>query len=110
MYLEEAVPEISKEVKLNTAVSAYKLMSELVNFTCNNIGAHNYRVVKRCFQVADKLYNNGNETVKTAVNNVFVYSFTKMFQAYSSEKNRLFALIPISLYSLYIKQVCHNGC
>ena len=67
-------------------------------------------LVKRCFMLADKLYNKGNATVQNAVQNVFVYSFTNMLHAYPAEKKQLLSLIPVTLYSLYMGQVCHNGC
>lgn len=109
-YLEEAVPEISSDLKINNTGNAYDVMNMLMVFTFNNIKAHNYKVVKRCFKIADKLYNRGNTIVKNAVQNVFVYSFTKMFERYPAEKQELLALLPMTLYSLYIRQVCHSGC
>ena len=110
MYLEDAIPEISVSLTLNKKDNAYDAMNTLCVFTCKNIDQRNYRVVKRCFKVADKLYSKGNTIVKNAVQNVFVYSFTKMFQSYPAEKKELMAILPISLYSLYITQLYHSGC
>jgi predicted SnoaL-like aldol condensation-catalyzing enzyme len=110
MYLEEAIPEISNELNEGKKYNAFVLMNSLVLFTYKNIKAHNYKTVKKCFKVADKLYSKGNGMVKNAVQNVFVYSFTRMFQSHPAEKEKLLAIIPMTLYSLYIAQVCHKGC
>jgi len=110
MYLEEALPEISRDLVSNKKSSAFDLMTALIGFTSKNIKEHNYKSVKRCFQIADKLYSRGNSIVKNAVQNVFVYSFTNMFQNYPAEKKQLLAILPITLYSLYISQIYHNGC
>jgi hypothetical protein len=56
------------------------------------------------------LYERGNSTVKNAIQNVFVYSFTRMFQGNPSERKILQGMVPITLYSLYIMQICHKGC
>ena len=110
MYLEDALPEFSVDMAVNKKDNPYDLINTLMAFTCKNIGGHNFKVVKRCFQLADKLYSKGNMAVKNAVQNVFVYSFTKMFECYPSEKKELLAILPMTLYSLYIRQVCHSGC
>lgn len=110
MYLEEAFPEIAGNLSVNNKNNVYEVMDTLTSFTCNNIRSHHFSTVKRCFQIAEKLYEKGNTVVKNAVQNVFVYSFTKMFHTYSAEKPQLLSIIPITLYSLYITQVHHGGC
>ncbi len=110
MYLQEALPEISSELKLDKTCNPFTLMHTLTEFTGENIKEHNYTVVKRCFKVADKLYSKGNGTVKNAVQNVFIYSLTNIFQTCKLEKSRVLAMLPISLYTLYLTQVYHSGC
>jgi hypothetical protein len=109
MYLKEALPEIAQDLKIEADNNAYKQMDMLTAFTRKNIQAHDYKVVKRCFKIADKLYNKGNAVVKNAVQNVFVYSFTNIFQTCSPEKPTVLALLPMSLYTIYITQI-HKGC
>ena len=109
-YLEEALPDISKELKVNKKGNAYDAMNALIVFTGKNIKAHNYKMVRCCFEIADKLYNKGNTMVKNAVQNVFVYSFTKMFEIYAAEKQQILGMLPATLYALYIAQVHHRGC
>ncbi len=109
MYLEDALPEIAGELLLCKKDSAYKLMCTLSEFTEKNIEAHNYKVVKRCFQVADKLYAKGNGLVRNAVENVFVYAFSRLLCRNNKEIGLILGLIPGSLYSLYMHQVLKPG-
>lgn len=110
MYIEEALPEMPHELLINKCNTAYDLLDSLTSFTCKNIDDHNYKTVKRAFQIADKLYVKGNGVVKNAVENVFVYSFTRMFNTHPKKRKELLSILPITLYSVYISQVCHNGC
>ena len=110
MYLDEALPDMHHDLIVNKEGSPYEIMKMLTDYTSQVIKEHNYKVAKRCFQVADKLYCKGNHNVKNAVQNVFVYSFTRMFQIYSAEKQQLLAMLPITLYTLYITQLNHGGC
>lgn len=110
MYIEEALPEMPHELLASKRNTAYDLLGSLTSFTCKNINDHNYKTVKRAFQIADKLYSKGNGVVKNAVENVFVYSFTRMFNTYPNEKKELLSILPITLYSIYMAQVCHKGC
>ena len=79
MYLEEALPEIGHDLLLNKKNNAYDIMNTLISFTFKHIKQRDFKIVKRCFKIVDKLYNKGNKVVKSAIENVFVYSFTKMF-------------------------------
>ena len=110
MLVEDALPEICCEIPVNKKNDVYEIMDSLFNFTCKNIENQNFKVIKRCFKIVDKLYNKGNKSVKSAIENVFVYSFTKLFQKYPAEKVSILAIIPITLYTIYMKQVYHVGC
>jgi len=110
MYLEEALPEFSDELKAGGQHNAADMVSALTSFTCSKIREHNYSAVRRSFTVAEKLFSKGNEAVKNAIESIFVYSFTRMFMTYPEEKPKLLSLIPMTLYTLYISQVCHKGC
>jgi hypothetical protein len=111
MYVEEALPEMAHGLLIvNRKNTPYDVMNSLTEFTNKNIKEHNYRTVKRCFTVADRLYCKGNSAVKNAVENVFVFSFTSMLSANAGDKKKLLAIIPITLYSLYMGQLYRSGC
>jgi len=109
IYLEDALPEISGDLKQCKKDNPYKLMKTLIDFTSNNIKEHNYQVVKRCFQIAEKLYDKGNSIVKNSVENVYIYSFSRLLNGDKKEMNLILGLIPGTLYSLYMHQVLKPG-
>jgi hypothetical protein len=109
MFLEDAIPEITEDLKVCKKDDAYKLMYTLSDFTHKNIEQHNYNVVKRCFQVADKLYTKGNAIVKNAVENVFVHTFSRILAQNNKEKGIIAGLIPGTLYALYMHQCIKSG-
>jgi len=110
MFLTEALPEIAPTLNSEAHDTAYQQMNVLTAFTRKNIQEHDYKTVKRCFKLADKLYSKGNAVVKNAVQNVFVYSFTNIFQTCNKEKTTVLAMLPMSLYTIYITQVYGRGC
>lgn len=109
-YVEEAFPEIREEMVTEKKQNPYMVMDALSKLTTRKAKEKNFKVVKKYFETADKLYERGNTVVKNAVENVYVYSFVKLFQACKAEKKQIMALIPLTLYTLYINQLYQHGC
>lgn len=109
-YLDRQLPELKTTINAEILKSPYAAMQALLDYTEDNIDMHNYKAVKKCFSAADELYVRGNNSVKNAVSNVFVYSLTRLFQCHNSERKYLLGLIPISLYTLYVQQQHGIGC
>jgi hypothetical protein len=106
MYLEEALPDISIALnKTNSPTNIYKSVQALLDYTFQQIKAHNFATLKKCFVLADKLYRNGNNIVRSAIENVLVFSFSRLPAQDVQEKNHVMGLIPGSLYSVYMHQV-----
>jgi hypothetical protein len=110
MYIEEALPEFKNEMVVDKKNNPYQAMHALVKITSQKVKEHNYKAVKKCFDIADKLYAKGNGAVKNAVENIYVYSFSTIFQSGLAEKKKLLAIIPMSLYTLYINHLHQHGC
>jgi len=110
MYLEEILPDIAPSLKqTNCPVNVYKAVHVFLDYTFRKIKDHNYSAVKKCFALADRLYSKGNNVVKCAMANVFVYSFSSIPVHNTEEKRIVMRLIPGSLYSVYMHQVLHTG-
>lgn len=110
MYLEDALPEFKEELSAEKKQNPYTSMYALLKLTSKKAAEHNYKAVKQCFDIADKLYSKGNSVVKNAVENVYVYSFSTIFQLGLAEKKELLAIIPIGLYTIYVNQLHQSGC
>jgi hypothetical protein len=110
-YLVKELPEIETELKeTTTALNVFKTAQCLVHYTKEKIKAHDMNTVKRVMNAAEKIYMEGNNAVKNALENVFVFSFTSFIcMCDREEKNTLQAIMPLHLYSAYILQVYRSG-
>jgi hypothetical protein len=107
--IEQEIPELSTELcdkeKCN---NAYRTLHILRDYTRKQVNSGDMSAVKRCFRLADKIYTKGNEAVKNAVENVYVYSFSH-FLFHDDDRRKLFMrIVPLSLYTLYVKQMLHS--
>ncbi|HXS35055.1 MAG TPA: hypothetical protein VN721_00030 [Flavipsychrobacter sp.] len=110
MYLKEALPEIEQDLNhTDNPANAYQSIHIFLDYTFRKVKEHNMAVVKKCFSVAEKLYSKGNNVVKCAVENIFVFSLSHLPAENPNDKKMIMGLIPGSLYSIYMQQVLHPG-
>jgi chaperonin cofactor prefoldin len=108
--LGEELPEINNELeKLPDSTNIYKTMECFVGFTKQNIYKGNFKEVKHCFSIAEKMLENGNNAVKNAIENVYVYSLGTVVALSTLKTNELKQLFNGSLRKEYNKQVCASG-
>ncbi len=110
-YLEDKIPEM-KELLVKKGVSSnifdpYKSVQCLTDFTLKVAHQHNIKMLKRCFIAAERLYTKGNEMIKNAINNVFIYSFSMLFSecANRQERIKVQSVMPPYLFSAYVQQI-----
>ncbi|MEO5889490.1 MAG: hypothetical protein ABIQ31_04515 [Ferruginibacter sp.] len=110
-YLADELPEINGNLKkITPALNVFKSIQCLSDYTRNKVMQHDLRVVKKCFEIADNIYFRGNGLVRDAIENVFVYSFSSLFNLTDrKEKKELQALVPMCLYTAYVHQVFKSG-
>jgi hypothetical protein len=110
-YLTQILPAFASKPQIcSLSMNVYKEMQHFTDYTRAAIDEHNLVLAKRCFKLADKLYEQGDSIVKNAIENIFVYSFSSFFSHKNIEKMILKSFISPTLYSLYAKQVGHAGC
>lgn len=90
--------------------SIYKKMGVLSRYVAEKACGNEMAAVKRAFYLVDELYQQGNNAVKGAIENVFVFSLSNTLCRLGSGRKRVLGLIPITLFTLYMKQVLHKGC
>ncbi len=89
-YLARLVPATLLQPKLGPInMTIYKDLRHFTDYTRQAVDEHNYALAKRCFRLAEKLYDHGDAIVKNAVENIFVFSFSSIIRAI---KNRIFQL------------------
>jgi hypothetical protein len=114
-YLQDAIPEM-KEALVKTGVLSNlfdpcKSVQCLADFTLRNANEHNVKMLKRCFGAAERLYVRGNEMIKNAVNNVFIYSLSTLFARCENrtEMIKIQSVMPAYIYSAYVQQILKSG-
>ena len=106
-YLREQLPEISKS--LPATVTMFGVLHALSEFSCKSALAHDYDKLSKCFGAAESLYEQGNGGVKSAVENVYVYSFSRLLTIAATDKKNIQSLMPPVLRAIYMSQVMHRG-
>ncbi len=109
--MEDELPAIKEELKENCILgNVNTAMQILVRYTRKMMNLHDLPAVAQCMRLADKIYDKGNMMVKNAVENVFVYSFSGLRTCCDRwEWRTVQAKMPMTLYSLYVKQIYRSG-
>jgi hypothetical protein len=103
LFIKNQFPEILGDtMPAKQDITIYQLMSKLVIFTVGNVKDHNFLAVKKCLLGVEDLYDHGNRVIQTAIENIYVYSFTNMLLISKADKQKLLSIIPIGLYTIYI--------
>ena len=109
--LRDELPQIAGKIQsTNVMINVYNSVHSFTNYTKDAVQKHHYRIAKKCFKLAEKLYRNGDSIVKMAIENIFVYSFTSFMPNDRVEKRMVQSLIPASLNTIYQKQVTSCNC
>lgn len=108
IYMQRVIPELSGSLNNENCKNVYNTVRLLSDYTSTNIVNQNFKNVKKCLAIAEKIYNKGNAAVKGAIENVYIYSFSHMLFKDEAKKRILLGLIPINLYTLYVKQMLNS--
>ncbi len=108
--IADEFPEIREPLaRLSNNGNITKVVEVFARYTEENVHGHNLHIVEKCMKLADRIYVKGNEIVKNAIENVFIFSFSTMRHLCNRVEWRIIrARIPVTLYSTYIKQVNHS--
>jgi len=99
---EKELPEITDEVEVNKG-NIFRILNSFTIYTkkCAEIG--NINKLKSCFVIADKLLKEGNNAVKSAVENVYIISVSTLFEIVSPTQELVKKVLPDSLKNAYLK-------
>jgi hypothetical protein len=109
--IEDELPAIKDQLQDKSIIgNVNKAMLVLVSYTKKMMRLHDLPAVAKCMSLADKIYNKGNDVVKNAVENVFIYAFSGMRSSCNKVEWKVIqAKMPITLYSIYVKQIYRSG-
>ncbi|MBC7830201.1 MAG: hypothetical protein H7122_20830 [Chitinophagaceae bacterium] len=108
--IKNEIPQIADGLYRNTVTNdIYKSVQCLSECTKNAVLAHDYNLSKKCFKLAERLYNNGDVIIKSVIENCFIYSFSSFMPTDKIERMIVKSIIPGPFYNIYLKQVMQSG-
>lgn len=76
----------------------------------NLIGKGEINILVKSLRKMNDLYKKGDQSMKNAIENVFIYSLDSLtFSCTNTYKNLIFSKIPKDLSKVYFKQVYKSG-
>lgn len=108
--ITELVPDFEKELNETKNPSPYRVIRTFTERIKNMIRQNDRILLFRSLQKMDKIYKDGDMTLKNAIENTFVYSLDN-FTAFCSKDYRImiFSHISSDLKSSYSRQIYSHG-
>ena len=106
-FAQAALPDIAS--RFSPGRDIYNTLQIIREYACEQAKEHNYSLLQKCFKLAEALYEKGSGAVRGAVENVFVYSLSRILSLVPEDKQKIKSLMPASLQTLYMNQVFHRG-
>ncbi|TDW99448.1 hypothetical protein EDB95_0458 [Dinghuibacter silviterrae] len=103
--LKDELPQVSRGLSPLAALDVVANIQELTDYARKMASLMNLKEVRKCMVFAEKMYGKGNKYVRDVIENVFVFSFSTLFLGDRPRRKQLQALIPLSLYSVYVRQI-----
>lgn len=108
--LGNELPQMNPSLeKTEDVFNIYKAMTCFASFTKHMVSKGDFKEVKHCFNVAETLLNNGNRTVKNAIENGYLYSLSSILDLTTPVSLKVKSLLTDSLKKEYNRQVCSSG-
>jgi hypothetical protein len=106
------LPQIKNDLSRNgTPSSVYQSIQVLTDYTWRMALEHDFKMVRQCMSLVENIYVKGNELVKNAIENVFVFSFSTIMSRCNAVEWRIVqSYMPSDLYTLYVRQVMKSKC
>lgn len=108
-YIDSQLPDMPHcEHSVKNVNHVYETINGLSDFLKQKFAEHDLKAVKKICNVAEYLYNKGSNTVRNGIENVFIYSISAIMPAERQARRELQAIIPITIFSVYVQQVLHS--
>lgn len=104
--IESEFPELDRLYKRNSLSSdIYNSVQRLLDFSKEAVLDYNLNLSRKCFDLAKRLYNQGDLIIRKAIEKSFIFSFSTFLDKDEVEKKRLKFFIPDDFYSIYLKEL-----
>lgn len=115
-YLEAAqeitdvIPDLQNELKENKTQNSYSVIQSFTSRIKNMIRQNDRNILFKSLKKMDEIYRNGDNLLKNAIENTFIYSLDNS-TAFCSEEYRkvIFSHISKDLQNIYSRQIYSHG-
>lgn len=97
-------------MKTQNSKNLYKAMQRFADITIGFMVQGKFNRASKCLLTADRLFHSGNNLIKNAVSNVFVYSLSRVLDKHDELSTKILEMMPFSLKNEYDLQVNTTGC
>lgn len=105
VYIDTHLKGIEHHYNSSTGTHLYENMKDMAIYLRKEVALEEWSMVRKIFSTAEHLYERGNSSVKNAIENVFVFSFSSIMPTDKQKRLSIHAIIPCSLYSAYVQQI-----
>lgn len=104
------IPEAAKKLPVpNLSTGAFELIRLFTSCIRRQVLEQDLLALVRSFRLMDRIYDQGDQLLKNAVEQVFVYSLDTVLCCRSCHPESLWSLLPTGLYTAYSNQLCRSG-
>ena len=106
--LGEEFPDIRIELDMNNE-NMINVFQWFTSYTKKCFDTGNINKLKSCFLIAEKFLKKGNNSVKSAVENVFVNSISSLIEIVSPLRETVKNMLPKTLKKAYLKHMADTN-
>lgn len=104
------LPGMNQELtRFGGTMNVYKAVQCFADYTIGLVKEQKLNMVKNCFSLAEKMMCEGSGKVKTAVENVYMYSIGMLIDRLPSSGKDVKEMISPSLLEVYKRQIISSG-
>ncbi|MCS3531846.1 hypothetical protein [Chryseobacterium sp. JUb7] len=108
--ISDVVPDIQNELTENKTQNSYYVIQTFTNCIKNMIRQNDRNVLFKSLDKMGKIYKNGDQLLKNAVENTFIYSLDGVMVFCSQEFRKvIFSHLSEDLLKIYAKQIYTHG-
>ncbi len=101
--LGEELPELRTELAKNNSI--FKAFRCFYNYTKQCAESGNIKKLKSCFVLASKLFRKGNDAVRSALVNVYMFSISSLIEIISPGQELFNKILPANLKKACLKHI-----
>ena len=109
LMLSTELPGMNRELKNYGTLNVFKAVQCFADYTIGLVKENKLHLVKDCFSLAEKMIREGSGTVKTAVENVYVYSIGVLLDVLPAAGKNIREVMTPGVREVYDRHLMSNG-